>query len=84
MYWLSADSEDRGLSEPWGEYVERVRIEVKTKYEKRIATVDFIKEAEDWPFIKAKMQLGVKPLEVLYFCAYFNTEEEYERLLKAQ
>jgi hypothetical protein len=73
MYWLSADSKERLLGEPWAEYSRRSCSEVKQNFERLISEKDFTTEASGW-------SLPPGAAENLVFVAYFVTELDLARL----
>jgi hypothetical protein len=83
MYWLSAESSGRQLSETWRAYCERSRIEVLDRFSAIIEETDFIAEAVKWPLLKTEIERGLDLLSALVFVAYFESESEWLRDISA-
>lgn len=77
MYWLSADPSERRDGETWHDYCERSCSEVLSKFEKLMATTDFVTEAANW-------QLHPSAVQSLVFVADFVTESELAKLSTKQ
>ncbi|WP_353069787.1 hypothetical protein RBB75_05290 [Tunturibacter empetritectus] len=80
MYWLSADSKERKLNEPWPAFCRRSCSEILSAFTKLIAETDFRKIASEWPSVQDAMAQGLDPHQVLVFAAYFVNEVEYAQL----
>ena len=74
MYWLHANSKDRGPGESWADYSRRSCREVLNKFRDLVSATDFKKEATNWPAIK------IDPISILVFVSYFVTEAELAEL----
>jgi phage terminase large subunit len=76
MYWLDADSEERGDGESWVDYSHRSCSEVLNRFQHLASATDFKKEASNWPSVQ------IDPMKNLVFVAYFITETEIAELGK--
>jgi hypothetical protein len=75
MYWLEASAPDRAHGEEWAKYVARCEASVRSKFDSLMASTNFLREAESWEFIRAKMvRERTDPLQYLFFVAYFEDE----------
>jgi hypothetical protein len=74
-YWLNADSTPQLPDEPWHEYVSRAAREVRDAFDQICAETDFIREAQQWQFLRDKLaNPDFDVLQHLIFVAYFNNE----------
>lgn len=69
MYWLAADSNDRGTGESWIDYCRMSCEEVGEEFQRLIRSTDFAGEARKWT-------LHIDPARDLVFVAYFVREAE--------
>ena len=76
MYWLDADSEERGDGESWVDYCHRSCSEVLNRFQLLASSTDFKKEASSWPSVQ------IDPTKNLVFVAYFVTESEQAEMSK--
>jgi hypothetical protein len=77
MYWIDADSDQRLPDEGWGAFCKRSCGQVQQKFERRMASTDFEKEAADWPNLAIALKDRLLLDEVLVFVAYFVSEPEW-------
>ena len=75
-YWCNADSSERMPEEPWRAYVQRSCKEVKEAFAQLIRDLDVQKLVAEWPRLSTLLN-GRDPEAVLFFVAYFVTEQEY-------
>jgi hypothetical protein len=80
MYWLNADSSERGKDEAWSTYTRRSCSEVLIAFHRRVSHTDFRKEASRWPIIEDAVEQGFDPISALVFVAYFVSEAEADAL----
>jgi len=74
MYWLNADASDRGVGEPWPEFVTRSAQEVSARFSEKVITTDFLAEVRQWPILREKIEAGVNVLDYLCFVLVFRAE----------
>jgi len=79
MYWLNADSSERGKDEAWSTYIRRSSSEVLLAFQRRVSHTAFWKEALRWPIIEDAVERGFDPISALVFVAYFVKEAEAGR-----
>jgi hypothetical protein len=72
LYWLNADSSDRGEGEAWAEYATRSCEEVLARFNTLITGTDFAQEAQKYDFLETPYRL--------LFNAEFVTEHQFEAL----
>ena len=75
-YWCNADSSERMPEEPWRDYVQRSFKEVKEEFTQLTRDLDVQKLAAEWPTLSTLLS-GRDPEAVLFFVAYFVTEQKY-------
>jgi hypothetical protein len=76
LYWVDYYSESRKQDEKWEDYVERSADEVLEKFRWVCLHTDFEKEANNWKFIKKKIQNEkINPLHYLWFLCMFEAEK---------
>jgi hypothetical protein len=75
-YWCNADSSERMPEEAWHHYVQRSCKEVKDKFTELVRDLDVQKLIAEWPALSTLLS-GRDPEAVLFFVAYFVTEQEY-------
>jgi hypothetical protein len=80
MYWLNADSMERGEGESWPEYCHRSCFEVLNGFRRLMARTDFVEEVSKWRDLTAELAQGLDITNVLVFVAYFINEAEAARL----
>ena len=76
MYWINADSTDRGRDEPWSDYAERSVGEVRAAFERLVRETDFRAQVQQWPALAKTPSSREDVLGGLVFCAYFISEQE--------
>jgi hypothetical protein len=76
MYWLNADSRERGKGEAWSTYSHRSCSEVLCGFQRLVTSTDFKKEASQWPVVKVAVERGLDLVSALIFVAYFVSEAE--------
>jgi hypothetical protein len=76
MYWLDADSKERGDDESWVDYCHRSCSEVLNRFQHLASSTDFNTEVSGWPSVQ------IDPTKSLIFVAYFVTESELAELGK--
>ena len=80
MYWLEANSSERGLGESWPSYVGRSNREVARAFVDLCARANFEQEIASWEFVRLKREQGHDPMRHLWFVAYFVSELEWRDL----
>jgi hypothetical protein len=78
-YWCNADASERMPEEAWREYVKRSCIEVKDKFSELVMDLDLQMLVAEGPTLSTLLS-GRDPETVLFFVAYFVTEQEYVAL----
>lgn len=76
LYWLSYDSDDRKINEPWLTYCDRAANECLEKFNKLITTTDIEKVAlTNFPFLADKKASNINISKFLTFILYFDDKE---------
>ncbi len=81
-YWLSYDPEGRKRGELWITYCSRSANECIVKFEKLIANTTIEKEAEEFPFLKEKLEQEVNIGQYRLFMLVFSDDESDEHQYK--
>jgi hypothetical protein len=74
MYWLDVDAGDREPREPWGAYVARSSVEVRSGFNALLLSTNFLAEAQRWTDVPELTGVGASPEQYLCFVAYFIAE----------
>jgi hypothetical protein len=80
MYWLAADSTERGLNEEWSTYCTRSCSEVREKFQRLVESTDFRQEATNLNNLKNFIEERLNLTDLIFFVAYFVSEAEYVEL----
>lgn len=75
-YWCNADPSERMPEESWRDYVRRSCKEVKDKFTELVRDLDVQRLIAEWPTLSTMLS-GRDPEAVLFFAAYFVTEQGY-------
>ncbi|OGC07112.1 hypothetical protein A2230_03935 [candidate division WOR-1 bacterium RIFOXYA2_FULL_36_21] len=75
LYWIEIDTNGKTQDEDWLQYVSRSNHEFLRLFKEKILKTDFLKEAQNWPALKAKIDQSINILDCLYFVIYFVDAE---------
>ncbi|OGC21053.1 hypothetical protein A3J90_00645 [candidate division WOR-1 bacterium RIFOXYC2_FULL_37_10] len=75
LYWIEIDTSGKNQDEDWLQYVNRSNHEFLRLFKEKVLKTDFLKEAKNWPALKAKIDQSINILDYLYFVIYFVDED---------
>ncbi|OGC16824.1 hypothetical protein A2282_02360 [candidate division WOR-1 bacterium RIFOXYA12_FULL_36_13] len=82
LYWIDIDTNSKAQDEDWLQYVHRSKDEFLKLFKENVLKTNFLKEAQNWQALQAKVEQNINVLDSLYFVIYFIDEEEYNNLPK--